>query len=564
MDENTLENQTIFLNSVINTIPDLVWLKDTKGRYLVCNTMFEKYFGIKQEDIIGKTNFDFLDTSLAQTFKDQDEKTIQTDSATVDEECLTFADGKHKGVFDTTKTPMHDKEGNIIGVLGIAHDITEMKVREAELEKLANYDSLTNLANRSFLKAYINKLLSKSSRNRTNLALILLDLDRFKDVNDSYGHSIGDELLKEVASRLLMRMRDSDMVARLGGDEFAIVLENIDHTEDIARIAKDIFANISKVFRLSNAIEIHINASAGIVIAPKDGKTVEEILQHADSALYQAKSDGRGLYRYYTDEMTKKALLRINCENKLRQALKNGELELYYQPQVHIKTQKIVGAEALIRWNDPEKGQIPPSDFIPVAEESGLINEIGEWVINEACRQGKKWLDDGHRLTIAVNISANQVKYQDIPAVITQALQNSAFRADRLELEITESAVMQREEESVEMLHALRAKGIRLAIDDFGTGYSSLSYLKRFPIDVLKIDKSFIDDIPYEKDGMAIVTAIIEMGKALGYQVLAEGTEHMEQVDFLAEKGCNLYQGYIKSKPVPAKEFEKLLAEQTG
>ncbi len=562
MDTKKVENQTIFLNSVINTIPDLVWLKDKEGRYLVCNTMFEKYFGVKQEDIIGKTNFDFLDKNLAQVFKDQDEKTIYADTATTDEECLTFADGIHKGVFDTTKTPMHDSDGNIVGVLGIAHDITEMKNREAELEKLANYDSLTNLTNRTFLKAYLNKLLSKCSRNRTNLAVILIDLDRFKDVNDSYGHTVGDELLKEVASRLTARLRDSDMVARLGGDEFAIVLENINHNEDIARITKDIFKSISSVYKLPNKIEIHINASAGIVIAPKDGKNVEEILQHADSALYQAKSDGRGMYRYYTDEMTKKALLRINCENRLRLALRNNELELYYQPQVHIQTGRIVGAEALLRWNDPDKGLIPPNDFIPVAEESGLINEIGEWVINEACIQGKQWLDDGYRLTIAVNVSANQVKYQDLSTVITKALEKSSFRADRLELEITESAVMQREEESVAMLHSLRAKGIRLAIDDFGTGYSSLSYLKRFPIDVLKIDKSFIDDIPYENDGVAIATAIIEMGKALGYQVLAEGTEHKEQIDFLQQKGCHLYQGYFKSKPVPAPEFKKLLEAQ--
>jgi len=442
--------------------------------------------------------------------------------------------------------------------------IENKTAHEEELQKLINYDTLTGLPNRLLFKNHLQKSIARAIRNKHILAVVIFDLDRFKDINDSYGHSIGDELLITVAKRLEDRVREGDVVARLGGDEFAVILEHVKHNDDVARVTKEMLENISSIYKLSNGVEVHVDSSAGIVIAPKDGKNVEEIFQHADSALYQAKNDGHGLYRYYTDEMTKKARKKMAYENRLRFAIQKGELELYYQPQVHFQTNKIVAAEALLRWNDKDEGIIPPSVFIPIAEETGLINKIGEWVINETCKQGKTWLDKGYHLTLAVNVSANQVRYQNIPEVVSNALADSGYTADKLELEITESALMQREEEVVSMLHSLKAKGIRLAIDDFGTGYSSLSYLKRFPIDVLKIDKSFIDDIPYQKDDIAIVIAIIEMGKALGYQVLAEGTEQQEQLDFLKDKGCNLYQGYIKSKPIKADEFERLLEEQNS
>ncbi len=558
----TLEEKVFFLNNVINTIPDLIWLKNIHGQYLICNNMFEKYMGIYEDGLLGKTDFDFLDAKTAQYFKKHDAKVLATGQLIGSENILSFADGSYEGLFDIKKTPIRDKAGKVVGILGVAHDVSERKAREEELEKLANYDALTNLPNRSFLKAYLTKALSKVKRDKTSLALILFDLDRFKDVNDSYGHTVGDELLEVVAHKLQSRLREGDIVTRLGGDEFAVILENIAHENDVARIAKELLHSISTPCKLSNSLEIHIDSSAGIALAPKNGNSVEELLQHADSALYQAKNDGHALYRYYTDKMTLTALKRIQYENRLRNALKNNELEVYYQPQVHIQSGKIVGAEALLRWNDPNEGIIPPDIFIPIAEESGLIHEIGKWVLEETCKQGKKWLDENHRLTLAVNVSANQVKYQNLPKIVSEALDKSGFSADKLELEITESSIMQREEDAVTMLHALRAKGIRLAIDDFGTGYSSLAYLKRFPIDVLKIDKSFIDDIPYEKDGIAIVTAIIEMGKALGYEVLAEGTEYIEQIEFLKEKGCNMYQGYFKSKPLRVAEFTKLLQEQ--
>jgi diguanylate cyclase (GGDEF)-like protein len=433
-----------------------------------------------------------------------------------------------------------------------------------ELEKLANYDQLTGLPNRLFFQAYLHKSIANAIRAQRILGIILLDIDRFKGVNDSYGHTMGDELLKIISDRLMTRVRDGDLVARIGGDEFAIILEDLSQDEDVALVTKDILKMISKACTLSNGVQVHVDASAGVILAPKDAQSVEQTMQYADSALYQAKTDGHGTYRFYTDEMTQKAIQKLAYETALRNATSNGELEVYYQPQIHIKTGKIISAEALLRWHSKDNGVVAPDTFIPIAEETGLINTLGEWVMNQACIQGKKWLDKGYNLTIAVNVSPNQVKYQDLPSLINNALQTSGFLPSKLEIEITESSLMQREEDVVKLLHNLRAKGIRLAIDDFGTGYSSLSYLKRFPIDVLKIDKSFIDDIPYEKDDIAIVIAIIEMGKALGYQVLAEGIEYQEQLDFLEEKGCNLFQGHLRSKAIPAHEFEKLMEEQNA
>jgi len=551
--------QAVFLNTVINTIPDLVWVKDTDGVYLACNEMFERFFGANESIILGKTDFDFVSPELAQFFLDNDRASIAAGGSKTNEEFLKFADGSHEGLFDTIKTPMKNSDGNIMGVLGIARDITERKRYEEQLETLANYDPLTGLANRALLSSHLKNTIEKAKRNKIQISVLMFDLDRFKDVNDSFGHAAGDELLQQVAQRFDMRLRDGDIISRLGGDEFAIVLEHLGRPEDAGRIAKEMIEAQNAPYKLISGSVVHIGMSAGIVIFPDHGESASELLQHADAALYKAKGEGRGTYRYYTDELTDSARQRIEYETCLRRGIENNEFEVYYQPQVHIATGKIVGAEALVRWNNPNKGMILPSLFIPIAEDTGLISAIGEWVLNETCRQGKIWLDGGHRLTLAVNLSAHQVRHQNIPAMVEAALKKSGYPADKLELELTESALMQREEETVAMLHMLRAQGIRLAIDDFGTGYSSLSYLKRFPIDVLKIDKSFVDDLPFDADDMAIVTAIIAMGTALGFQILAEGTERIEQIEFLKERGCTMYQGYYKSPPLPAAEFIKLL-----
>ena len=558
--QKVYEKQATFLHTLINTIPDLIWLKDTNGIYLTCNKMFEQFFNAKEEDIIGKTDYAFINKEMADLFKENDNKAMQTDLPCTNEEYLTFADGSVEGVFSTTKIQMKAADGETIGVLGVSRNITEQKAHETQLELMANYDSLTGLANRSFLHSQLQRSIDKARRNKTTTALLMFDLDRFKDVNDSFGHSAGDEILILVAKRFSERLREEDMISRLGGDEFAVIMEHILRPEDAARVSEDIIETLTTPFELSNGLQIHIGVSVGIVLFPDNGKNVEELMQHADAALYRAKNDGRGTYRYYTDELTQFARDRIILEAKLRTGIDNNELRVFYQPQVHIATGQIIGAEALVRWQHPTDGLISPANFIPLAEETGLINKIGEWVLRETCRQGKIWLDQGHRLTLAVNLSVHQIRHQNIPQLVEAVLKETNYPANRLELELTESSLMQREEESVAILHALRAKGIRLAIDDFGTGYSSLAYLKRFPIDVLKIDKSFIDDIPYDKDDMAIAIAIIAMGKALDFTILAEGTEKKEQIDFLQQHGCDIYQGYYKSPPVPAEEFIKLLS----
>lgn len=431
--------------------------------------------------------------------------------------------------------------------------------QERRLKHLLNYDQLTHLPNRNLFKELLDKSIKNTIENEQISAIILLDLDRFKEINDSYGHSIGDELLQAITNRLRKITKNSDVIARLGGDEFAIIIKDIKDPKNASVITDKIITHISSRYILSNSVNVHLSTTAGISIYPQDAQSSEELIQYADSALYRAKTELKGGYKYYSYEMTKESQQKIENENLLRDAIKNKRFELHYQPQIHIKTNKLTGCEALIRIKKEDGSYIPPNDFIPLAEESGMINQIGEWVIQEACRQGKIWLDAGHRITMAVNVSANQMRYQDLSSVIDASLIKSGFEASKLEIEITESAVMQREEEAVSKLHELRAKGVRLAIDDFGTGYSSLAYLKRFPIDVLKIDKSFIDDIPFEKDDMAITKAIIEMGKALGFQVLAEGVEEIEQLEFLQQNGCDYYQGYYKSKPLKAEEFTKLL-----
>ena len=556
--KDILDLQTTFLNNILNTIPDLIWIKDLNGKYLTCNHIFQKLYNKSLDDIIGKTDYDLVDKNLADFFTADDLKTIQVDSLTKSEHYLNFVDGSHKGLYEAAKTPIRSSDGQVIGVLGIAHDITLQREREKELERMANYDTLTNLPNRSLLKYHLNLSMVQSKRTNLQVALVLFDLDKFKDINDSYGHSLGDELLVAVAKRFSYILREEDIVTRLGGDEFALVIDKIDNIEDVAKIVNKLIKNISEPY-IIKGLEIHIGMSAGIAMFPKNADTVETLLQYADSALYKAKNDGRGNYRFYDDNMTSITLQHLECENRMRKALKNNEFEVYYQPQIDMHTNKIVGAEALLRWNCPIDGLVMPSIFIPIAEETGLIAEVGEFVLNQTCRDGKKWQDKGYDLRLAVNVSSNQLKYQNIPKMIDTAIKESGLHYHHLEIELTESAIMERATDTIEMLNSLKEKGVFLAIDDFGTGYSSLSYLKLFPIDVLKIDKSFVDDILYKDDSKAIVIAIIAMAKALGYKVLAEGTEHIEQIEFLKENGCDMYQGYYKSQPIPALEFEKLL-----
>ncbi|MCC7219760.1 MAG: EAL domain-containing protein [Candidatus Contendobacter sp.] len=450
--------------------------------------------------------------------------------------------------------------GAVTHYVGVFADLSQLKASEEQLDFLAHHDPLTGLPNRLLLSARLQHSIEVARRDGETLALLVLDLDRFKDVNDSYGHSAGDALLLQVAERLTHRLRGVDTVTRLGGDEFAVLLEELAQPQDAARVAMDILSILSEPWRLANDAEVRLGASLGISLFPEHAQTAEELLQQADAALYQAKSEGRGRFQYFSAALTQAARQRIELEARLRRAIGDQQLRVYYQPQVAIPSGRIVGAEALVRWQDPDHGLIPPGRFIPVAEETGLISAIGEWVLRETCRQGKAWLDAGlPPLTLAVNLSVHQLHHEDLATTVLQILKETGFPAEQLELELTESALMQREVEAVTILERLRGLGLHLAMDDFGTGYSSLAYLRRFPLDVLKIDKSFVDDLPRQREAMEIASTIIAMGHTLGLKVLAEGVETAEQLAFLELKGCDQYQGYLTSPPVPAAAFVELL-----
>lgn len=453
-----------------------------------------------------------------------------------------------------------DHSGQPLRIVCFNQDITERKATENHINYLAFYDPLTALPNRRLLQERLKHNIDLARREGKYMAVLMLDLDRFKAVNDSLGHLMGDELLKQVAVRISSRLRDVDTVARLGGDEFTVLLSNITHQEDAGKIAEAIIAALAQSFRLSLNDDVHIGTSIGISLYPQHDETPEKLMDHADLALYQAKKNGRGCFAYFSEELNALVHDRIALESSLRKAIDQQELRVFYQPQVDIISGKIIGAEALVRWQDTQQGLIPPIRFIPIAEETGLIIAIGEWVLHEACRQGKAWLDAGlPPLTLAVNVSPHQFRYSNIPELVSRVLAATHFPAHQLELEITESGLMEDQDNVIVILNSLRSQGIHLAIDDFGTGYSSLAYLKKFPVDILKIDKSFIDAIPHNQSDTEIAATIISMGHILGFKVLAEGVETPEQLAFLQAKGCDIYQGYIKSKPVPADAFVELL-----
>jgi diguanylate cyclase (GGDEF)-like protein len=456
-----------------------------------------------------------------------------------------------------------NEQGEVSHYAAIFTDLSEIRATEAEMAFLSDHDELTHLPNRHLFLQLVEQALKVARRDSLGCAVLVLDLDHFKDVNDSYGHQLGDELLQQVSKKLKHLCRDVDVLARLGGDEFAILMTQLLSPEDAARMATKLIAELKQPWLLANLYEVTLGASIGISVYPQHASSTLSLLQGADAALYKAKAAGRNTYTFFSDEFTQAARDRLTIEARLRKAIREGQLRVFYQPQVEIYSGRIIGAEALVRWFDPEQGMISPVRFIPVAEACGLINDIGRFVLHETCRQGQQWLEQGlPKLTLAVNVSPIQFKRFDMKALVTETLAATGFPPHALELELTESALMENEETVIATLNQLRGLGIRLAIDDFGTGYSSLAYLKRFPLDVLKIDKKFIDDIPGSSDDMEIATAIIGIAHTLGFKVLAEGVETATQLEFLRQQRCDHYQGYYCSPPVPADKFELLLQQQ--
>lgn len=430
-------------------------------------------------------------------------------------------------------------------------DISEHKRAEERVRHLAHHDSLTGLPNRFALLVHLNQALPEARRRGWNVAAMFIDLDRFKYINDTLGHSVGDELLREVAIRLNNTVRASDTVARLGGDEFVVLLPDIGSAADAATIAGKIINSFAAPIQVGSH-ELHTSPSIGIALFPSDGVDGDTILRHADTAMYHAKAAGRNNYQFYSEEMNKAASERLHIESKLRQAIARNEFALCFQPQVSARTGRPTGVEALIRWHHPTEGVISPVRFIPIAEETGLIVAIGEWVLREACMEMQRWQQAGlPPLRVAVNVSARQLRRRDFIEMVAGALAQSGLDPDLLELEITESAVMENPEEAIQILQALQRMGPTLAIDDFGTGYSSLAYLKLFPIDYLKIDRSFVADIEHDLNDRAIAFGTIALAHSLGLNVIAEGVETEDQLELLRTNGCDEIQGYLMSPPLP-------------
>ncbi|MES9928691.1 MAG: EAL domain-containing protein, partial [Candidatus Thiodiazotropha sp. 6PDIVS] len=461
-----------------------------------------------------------------------------------------------------TISQVFDDDQNPTGYVAVFSDITTSKQTEERMDFMAHHDPLTQLPNRLLFNARLEQAIQRSTRENQALAVMFIDLDRFKQINDSFGHSVGDELLLQCAVRLQTAVRGNDTVGRISGDEFVILLENIKSSENVSIHVRKVIQLFNEPFLLADH-EITVTCSIGISLFPDDCKEPSCLLRNADTAMYLAKEEGRNGYQFYTHEMTTAAAEYLFMENALHQALRENQFYLVYQPQIELSNGDYIGVEALIRWQHPEQGVIPPSHFIPVTEKTGLIQEIGEWVLKEACRQASEWKKRGLDFRrIAVNISGRQVQNPDFSNFVISTLEEYNLSADCLELEVTESFLMEHEDEGIRQLRVLQEAGITIAIDDFGTGYSSLSYLKYLPVNKLKIDRSFVRDIPDDSNDMAISEAVIALGGALGLDVIGEGIETEEQVAFLKAKGCALGQGFYYYKPLSVEDIESLCLQQ--
>ncbi len=681
------------METLLNTLPDPVWLKDSEGIFLGCNRAFERMLGAPAVDILGKTDHHFFNAELADFFRSKDLEAIRASEPRINEEWITRDDGQPAVFMETIKTSLPGLAGEPVGVLAIARDITARKraeeslhlmskvfsnsgeailisdaanrilavnpeftkltgysqdevigknprllsagdtpkevyqdmwaalaekdywqgelwdrrksgspypkrlsisvVRDAQgkivnyigsfeditarktaedkIRHLAHHDPLTGLPNRFSLHERLDQAIAFARRFDKRLAVMLIDLDHFKAINDTLGHNVGDQLLIQVATRLQRCVRDSDIVSRLGGDEFVVVLSGIEGTADAVDIAGKIVANVAEPYTLATK-QLHTTPSIGICFYPEDATEIGDLIKNADIAMYHAKAMGRGNYQLYTEKLRTEMTQRVTVEHELEVALAQGQFVLHYQPQIEPGIARVVGLEALVRWQHPVRGLIFPNDFISIAEQTRLIIPLGKWVLAEACQQLKRWHDAGlSDLHMAVNLSAVQFQDEGLPDLVRQTLLQTGLQPCHLHLEITESMAMQSPEKNIVMMKALTAIGVKLALDDFGTGYSSLAYLKLFPLDIIKIDRSFVKDIETDENDAAICEMTMLLAQKLGMQVVAEGVETHGQLAFLSGIGCELIQGYFFSKPLAAdqagefiREFRPASPVQTG
>lgn len=555
--ELSLEKEKNTAQDYLDIVGVMILVLDIDNTVQLINRRGCEIIGYGVNEVIGKN---WMENFVPERFRKEvnvvSDTLINPQQSTITyfENPVLTKDGQER-MIAWTNTPLFDKERNIIGFLTSGQDITDRRIAEERSRYLANYDSLTGLPNRAHLDDHMRYTLSLAKRAHDTLAIMFLDLDHFKKVNDTLGHNIGDKLLIESAKRLQSAVREEDTVARLGGDEFIILLPNL-KMEGADKVAQKLLKVMKEPLQIESH-ELSLTASIGIALYPNDGDDFETLYKNADTAMYRAKQEGRNGYSFFTEEMQKYSIRNLEFSSALRHALEQDQLEVYYQPQISALDGKIIGAEALIRWHHPKLGFISPAEFIPIAEENGLILPIGEWVLRTAVKQAKEWMDQGNPpMIIAVNLSAVQFRHLTLPDTVSSILQEIGLPPEYLELELTEGVAMNDPLKAIEIMNELHNRGIRMSIDDFGTGYSSLSYLKKFKIYKLKIDQSFVRDINIDDEDKAIVSAVIVMAKRLGLQTIAEGVETIGQLEYLKEQGCDEIQGYYYSKPLPAKAFE--------
>lgn len=557
MQEELSADKTL-LETLIQSIPDLIWLKDRDGIYLACNKRFEDFFGAKEIEIKGKSDYDFVDKELADFFRLHDNKVMQTDETCINEETITFASDGHTEVVQTTKVPIHNSDGSLMGVLGISRDITERQHHERHLEYIAHYDSLTGLPNRILLSDRINQALKQSNRHNFSFAVVYLDLDGFKIINDTYGHDFGDKFLELLAKHMQKSLRKGDTIARLGGDEFVVVLLDLKtHEDSLIMIKRLLEASSQKI--VVEKLEMQVTASLGVTFFDAgDEIDADQLLRQADQAMYQAKILGKN--RYHIFDAIKDQKIRTHHESleEVEKALANEEFLLYYQPKVNMQSGEVVGVEALIRWDHPEHGVLSPAMFLPVVDGHILSVRIGEWVLESAMKQMSEWNSRGINLPTSVNVDAMQLQQGNFVEELKNLLQRyPSVKPKDLVLEILETSALEDVVHISQVMHSCLDIGVTFSLDDFGTGYSSLTYLKRLPAKELKIDKSFVFGMLEDSDDLAILDGVLSLSNAFRRDVIAEGVESIEHGEMLLKLGCQIAQGYIIAHPMPAQEIEE-------
>ena len=566
--ERELARQELFAEKeraqvTLNSIGDAVLSTDISGKVTYLNVVAEHMTGWSRKEAMGHPLNDVFQIIDGATHKPSpnpmDLAIRENRTVGLTANCILVRRDGYESAIEDSAAPIHDRDGHVSGAVIVFHDVSMARSMVLEMSHLAQHDILTGLPNRLMLNDRLTQAISLARRNHHQLAVLFLDLDGFKHMNDSLGHAIGDKLLQSVAARLSESVRKSDTVSRQGGDEFVILLPEVTHAADAATSAAKIISELKKAHSIGEHT-LRVTASIGISTYPPNGEDADTLIKNSDTAMYHAKQSGRDQYQFFRQDMGLNAVERQSLEGQLRYAIERRELLLHYQPKVNLKTGRITSVEALVRWQHPERGLLLPGQFLTIAEETGMIVAIGQWVLHEACRQTREWLDAGvTAVPVAVNISSLEFRSEHFLEGVQAALKNSSLDPSYLELELTETVLMRHAESTGHTLGRLKAIGVRLAVDDFGTGYSSLSYLTRFPVDTLKLDQSFVRNLIANSDNSTVVSAVISMGKSLRHRVIAEGVETLEQLAFLQAHGCDEGQGYYFCRPMNAQQFVNLL-----